>query len=165
MATKINNHTGSIFSAPIKYMGLVLMLVSIAVMISGGWAIALGISLLVFGAFFFFSHSGIILDTKAKKVKPYTSLFGIKNGRWREVSSYPNITILSRNKQIGGSSIKFFEITLLSKSLRGKVLIDILKDYPEAERKVKLYQDNLGVEFVSEKDRMQQLDLSKKGNI
>ena len=60
----------------------------------------LSLTLIIPGLFMAFTYNGIMIDTVNKKVKPYTSLFGIiKTGKWINADQFTRFNIIKATKK------------------------------------------------------------------
>jgi hypothetical protein len=118
--------TGSLFAAPLKLGGFLVILVGLVIAISATTATTLIASLFILiGGFFGTASTGILLDPNTKSIKHYTSVLGYKKGDFKKLDDYPFITILKKNKGSAGKQRIVFEVYMLSKTHRGKTLVHI----------------------------------------
>mgnify|MGYP000344931480 CR=1 FL=1 len=122
----IQSKTGSLFAAPLKYGGFLVIAVGGVIAISAtlGTAIISVLFVLV-GGFFATASTGILLDPNTKMIKHYTSVFGFKKGKFKKLDDYPFITTLQKNKGTANKKRIVFEVYMLSRSHRGKTLVHI----------------------------------------
>ncbi len=100
--------------------------------------IFLGCILIFFGILVAFSKSGIQIDPNHKTYRSYNYLWGLKQGKWKPLSSYSGMTLLRNkietsafsrsNRKAVTSSNSFYEITLLDTSHRNKLCIKRIRD-------------------------------------
>jgi hypothetical protein len=140
-------------------MGIVLGLMGLIMMATGGWGLPAGLLLIVAGAYFGLKSHGIDVNLDEKAVREYVNFGMLKTGQWREYPTYPNICIIRREKS---KKVHFadevddeddvspyqFEIHLVSRSHRGKVLLDICPSRASAERKARDYAAGMGIEVA-----------------
>lgn len=130
----------------------------------------IGLGFTFIGVFAAFSKYGILLDLENKKYKLYKGLLGFNQGKWNSLNDYPDLTVLRVNMKssvstrYGGASIStesyYYNICLLNKSHRSKILIESTQDKDQAYENVKKYAKLLGVNIakfsptISEKTRL-----------
>jgi hypothetical protein len=153
----INNHLGYVFNFPIRMGGFTLMFIGIVVTIGMGFYIVAGVLLIAAGAFFAFTSSGIDIDLHAKAVRHYTRYFGLKFGRWNEYPTYPNICIISKERRqqrfreqnaLQAENPYQYEIYLVSRSHRGKVLLQRIFDKEKAKQVANRLAGEMSLELV-----------------
>ena len=153
----INNHIGYIYNFPIRVGGFILMFLGLAITLTGIWGIFAGILLFFAGGYFGLTATGISIDTDIKSVRHYTSYFGIKYGRWNEYPTYPHICIIrkerKRNRFLAEASEEAdkpyqYEVNLLSRSHRGKVLLQIMYEREIAERVANRFAGEMNCDVV-----------------
>ncbi len=142
----INNHIGFIFNFPIRVGGFALIFIGLVITMSMGWAIPVGILLAIAGAYFGLTSTGIDIDTDAKAIRHYTRYFGVKSGRWNEYPTYPNVCVISKERKQKRFREEHseepenpyqYEVYLVSRSHRGKVLMQILYNKEKANQAAK----------------------------
>lgn len=119
----------------------------------------IGLLVVLVGGFISFTSTGIQIDVENKKYKHYSSYYGIKQGQWKTLDSYPCLAILqsrqsSTTHSIGNissitNSENYYDIYLLDKTHRQKLLIKRLKNKEQASKDAKEFAENLGVEFTT----------------
>ena len=158
MASQVNNHIGYIYNFPIRVGGFIIMFMGLAITLTGIWGILAGTLLFFAGGYFGFTATGISIDTDNKAVRQYTSYFGIKYGRWNEYPTYPYLCIIrkdrKRNRFLAESNEEAdkpyqYEVILLSRSHRGKVLLQIVYDRETAERVANRLAGEMNCEVVT----------------
>lgn len=141
--------TGSVFAAPLKYGGWLVIAIGLVIGTSATpLAIALAILFLLVGGVFATASTGIILNTKNKTIKHYTSILGLKRGNERPLDDAPFICIIQKNKGSGSNQRTIFEVYLLSKSHRGKMLVHISSSQNSAKAAMQNIAKALNVEIV-----------------
>ena len=157
MTSNINNHFGPVFSFPIRIGGFVLAFIGLFISLSMGWNILLGALLLFAGVYFASSSTGILINIENRAVKRYTSRFLIRFGEWKEYPTYRNIAIIRKNKKRykffeqdhnDGESAYRYEIYLLSRSHRGKVMLEVAFSREDAEFRAQRYCEQFPAELV-----------------
>ncbi len=153
----INNHIGYLFNFPIRIGGFALMFMGLVVTMGMGFYIAAGILLLLGGAYFALTASGIDIDPDTKAVRHYTRYFGIKYGRWNEYPTYPHICIISKERKRkpfrehsteDPENPYQYELYLVSRSHRGKVLLQILYNKEKAKQVADRLAGEMGIEVA-----------------
>jgi hypothetical protein len=96
------------------------------------------------GAFLAFTYTGTIVDTDNKKVRPYTSLFGlIRTGKWIEVSGFSGFKIVKSNRRYTSYSrgniqldmnINDIKLLLVNKNGTRKVILNRYKNFEDARK-------------------------------
>lgn len=116
----------------------------------------IALPLLILGLFLATAKNGIILDKEKAKYKITVFFLGLEFGKWKAISVFTDIAILSFNKGITALSrgqrattfnTKVFEIYMLTKNHRERI---ILKRYKEEDKANVFAQDiayKLGMEF------------------
>jgi hypothetical protein len=115
----------------------------------------IGLLFMLGGVFVAFAKNKIELDPKKKQYRLFTSIVGIKMGKWLSLEDFPYITILKKrevtttysrasNTPATTGDDTFYGIYLLNKSHRKKLLITRLSTREEATA----HLDRLSVELV-----------------
>ena len=105
-----------------------------------------------------FTTYGIRFNLPTQKYKEYTSVLGIKLGKWKSYQSFSFLTIL-RSKQVGthkfGGFIPFgryevvdYDIYLLNKTHLRRIMVGTYDDEEKANRKAQELAGALGMEMV-----------------
>ncbi len=153
----INNRLGHIYNFPIRIGGFLIAVIGVAILLTRGWGFLVGPILMLAGLYFATALSGISINLKDKAVWQYNSYIGYRTGKWKEYPTYKYICIIKKNikgqkfKQVPEASIGAsyqFEINLVSRSQRGKVLLDILYNREDAEFKAKRYAEEMSISVV-----------------
>lgn len=122
-------------------------------------SLVLGVVIILLSAFVCFTFSGMEIDTKNKAYKDYTAFFGfIKQGKWNSYANYPYVTLLRKNMvttihsrgNVASTISKelVYDITLLDKTHRKKLVIKRMKDNDKALAEAHVLAQQLGVEFA-----------------
>ncbi len=157
MAALINNSIGYTYNFSIRIGGMVLLFLGLAITLTGWIGVIAGILLALGGAYFAFTGTGISIDMDEKAVRHYTSYGGLKTGKWIQYTTYPFICVMRkerrRSKILAASDVEAdnpyqFEIHLLSRSHRGRVLMQIEYERVEAERIAKFFAEEMDLEVV-----------------
>ena len=102
-----NNKHGKFFGPVQVFMGTVFIVLGLCCVIYSPGTLLL----IIPGAFMAFTFTGTIIDTENKKVRPYTTLFGIiRTGKWIEVSGFSGFKIVKSNRRYTSYSRRQHEI-------------------------------------------------------
>jgi hypothetical protein len=157
MAAIINNSIGYTYNFPIRIGGMVLLFLGLAITLTGWVGVIAGIFLALGGAYFAFTGTGISIDLEEKAVRHYTSYGGLKTGKWVQYTTYPFICVMrkerKRSKLLAESEMEAdkpyqYEINMLSRSHRGRVLMQVEYERVEAERIAKYFAEEMNLEVV-----------------
>jgi hypothetical protein len=148
-----DNNLGRFFGPSANFAGYVLIFAGI---IALSYSLV-SLVLIIPGAFMAFTYNGTILDFEQKRVKPYTSLFGIiRIGNWIEVKQFTGFSITkvtnkysaySRANVMFSMDISDIRLMLLNKDGKGKVVVDKFSKFEDARKK----KDELRHLFFPEK--------------
>ena len=135
-----NNNLGKFFGPSASFAGYVLIA---AGMLSISYSLA-SFVLILPGAFMAFTYNGAILDTDNKRVKPYTSLFGvIRTGKWIDFNQFTRFSITKVTKKYSTYSranLRFdtdlseIRLHLINKDGSAKVVINKFSKFEYAQR-------------------------------
>lgn len=151
----INNSLGRVFP-PAALIGGVLFLTLGFIGFMGGHVV--GLIVLLIGGFVCFTFHGVEINIEKKTIRSYTSYFGIKSGKIKDISSYPFICILKSNKSYkmhgrANQSVAYSETTydiyLLNKTHQEKILLKIEKGQEQAIQSAKELAAYLDIELVT----------------
>lgn len=93
----IDNKIEKTFSGPVIIMGLTFMVVSIILVFTNRYILAV-LSFTV-ACFLLFTFSGILIDTEKRVIKPYYMVFGLfKRGKWESLDKYKGLTLVPMQK-------------------------------------------------------------------
>jgi hypothetical protein len=137
-----NNNLGKFFGPSSGYMGYVF----IACGIFATTYSLLSLTLIVPGIFMAFTYNGTIIDTDNKKVKPYTSLFGIiRTGKWINADQFTRFNIIKATKKYTSYSranIRFdmnvsdIELLLINRNGNKKVILNKYNNFEDAHKEM-----------------------------
>jgi hypothetical protein len=148
----INNHLGHVYNFPIRIGGFIVAAIGVGMTLTGAWGIAGGVVLIFVGLYFSFTTRGILIDLANKSVCHYTSYYGYRSGSWKEYPTYNHICIIRKEAKRKkffeepdpeSESPYQFEINLVSRSFRGKVLLEICRDRETAEFRAKRFAEDM----------------------
>ena len=134
MKDRINNIHGTVFPPALVYAGYIFLAFGVLT-VTSNWI--LGSILICASIFISFSFCGLEIDLKTKRYKEFSIYFGIKAGKWTSLDQILYVTIL-HNKEIyeihsranitTSDSENFFEVYMLDKSHREKILVKRFKN-------------------------------------
>lgn len=157
MAAIINNSIGYTYNFPLRIGGMALLFLGLAITLTGWVGLIAGAFLALAGFYFAFTGTGISIDLNEKAVRHYTSYGGLKIGKWVQYTTYPNVCIMRKDRKqskfLAESEVETdkpyqYEIHLLSRSHRGRVLMQIAYERVEAERLAKYFAEEMNLEVV-----------------
>ncbi|HEY6160536.1 MAG TPA: hypothetical protein VI112_04915 [Bacteroidia bacterium] len=154
--------TGVYFSLVLLACGLILLGSDVADSISyGGIVITgrfiFGTLLTVVSAFAATLGSGVYIDTANRKMKQYSSSFGIKRGEWRGMEAYPFLTLFKSNlvssvQSRGGATLNLaetvFDVYLLSANHRERILVYSCESKEKADQMARVLGKKLEKQVV-----------------
>lgn len=117
--------------------------------------IALGVFGLGAGGFILTASEGLFVDSLGKRVRKYTTTFGLKRGKWVEVGGYSQITIMSNrasyNKTMKGVSPTSFtqmlyKVFILNKNHTRKFMLYTSTSMADARTKLAIIGKELSLE-------------------
>jgi hypothetical protein len=148
----INNNLGYVYNFALRIGGFLVAAIGIGITLTGTWGILVGAVLLFVGLYFSFTNTGILIDLSNKSVRHYTSYYGYRKGSWREYPTYSHICIIRKEAKRKkffeepapeSESPYQFEVYLVSRSFRGKVLLEICQDRETAEFRAKRFAEDM----------------------
>lgn len=157
MSDIIHYKTGKLFTPPLVNAGYLLLAVAVGLLV-----ILNPLSIIpgIIGSLLAFSYSGIELDPTEKRYRQYNYYIGVKTGSWESLSPYPFLTILSSSQGYSATSRagvtmkateRGFDICLLSKTHRNKLVIHRVKGQEEAKEAAVDLARRLGVTLADYK--------------
>lgn len=139
---EINNKFGKFFGPSFTYTGYALLA-------AGLLAISYSLTSLVLiipGIFIAFTYTGTIIDVRNKRVKPYTSLFGVtRTGKWIEISTFSRFSIVKstqRYTSYSRGSVRFdmnipgLNLMLMNREGTKKVVLNKFHTFEEAQKEM-----------------------------
>ncbi len=137
-----NNNLGRFFGPSQSYMGYVFIAVGIFAM---SYSIT-ALFLVIPGAFMAFTYTGTIIDTDNKRVKPYTSLFGIlRTGKWINMDQFTRFNIIKSTRKYTSysrGSVRFdmdisdIRLLLINRDGKRKVVMNKYSKFEEAQKEM-----------------------------
>jgi hypothetical protein len=138
----LNNKLGKFFSPSASYGGYVF----IACGIFASFYSPLALILLIPGLFMAYTYEGILIDTDKKKLRPYTSLFGIfTTGKWIDANQFTRFNIVKSTKQYTSYSranmrfdmnISDIELLLINRNGTKKVIVNKYNNFEDAHKEI-----------------------------
>lgn len=152
----IKNKFGKSFPQGLVFVGYIFLGIGVLMCLTSP---VLGAIIILISAFVCFTFSGMEINTHYKTYKDYTALFGlIKQGKWNSYANYPYVTLLRKNMvttthspgNVASTTSKelVYDITLLDKTHRKKLVIKRMKDNDKALAEAHVLAQQLGVEFA-----------------
>ncbi|NND94351.1 MAG: hypothetical protein HKN45_05755 [Flavobacteriales bacterium] len=137
-----------------RYFGFGLMiLASLSVLALQNWFALLAFIPSVWLAF---RKSGTQLNTDEGIYREYTSSFGIKRGKWMTIENYPDMALIrgregfkaySRGMIELSDSELVYDIYLLTKDHRSKLILKRFKDKESAQLEGRILAEKLGLDW------------------
>jgi len=137
-----NNNLGKFFGPSSSYMGYIFI-------ISGIVAISyslLALTLLIPGFFMAFTYNGTLIDIDNKRLKPYTSLFGIfKTGKWIDANQFTRFNIIKATKKYttySRANVRFdmkmsdIELLLINRNGSKKIVLNKFSNFEDAHKEM-----------------------------
>ncbi|OYT17122.1 MAG: hypothetical protein B7C24_04390 [Bacteroidetes bacterium 4572_77] len=165
----INNTLGKLFPPAMRISGLVFMLIGIISMVSKFYTewdfshILIFTFLLVLGLFIYITTYGILLDIKQHRYKKYTKIFAYKQGSWESLAPFSQVSVLrsresttafsKSNRAATTSSNLFYDVVLLNKSNRKKLIVKRFKESKLALEAAKDLCQNMGIDYLPYKPK------------
>ena len=155
MEENINNNHGTIFPPAMVFAGYIILVFSVFTLMSH-WVF--GLLLMLFSIFICFSFSGIDINIIEKKYRVYEKFLGIKSGKWLALDKFLYLTVL-HNREVyemhsmpnvtTSESKHFFDVYMLDKTHREKLLIKRFKDANNALSYAKNLSTMLNIELTT----------------
>ncbi len=162
--TMINNKFGKFFGPSASYAGIVLVA-------AGVFSLTISISivsviLILAGSFTAFTYTGTLIDTDNKRVKPYTSFFGIgRSGKWINTDQFTRFSIkkvtgkytaYSRTNMRLDMKVSDVELRLLNKNGSKKAVLNKFGNFENAKKEMERLNSLLLIDSqFSSSDKMQ----------
>ena len=138
----LNNNLGKFLGPSASYGGYVF----IACGIFASTYSLIALTLLIPGFFMAFTFNGILIDTDKKKLKPYTSLFGIiRTGNWIDAGQFTRFNIIKATRKYTSYSrsnmklvmnISDIELLLMNTNGTKKVILNKYSNFEEAHKEM-----------------------------
>lgn len=137
-----NNNLGKFFGPSSSYTGYVF----IACGIFTATYSLLALTLLIPGFFMAFTYNGTLIDTDKKKVKSYTTLFGLfRTGKWINADQFTRFNIIKATKKYttySRGSVRFdmnvsdIELLLTNRTGTKKIVLNKYANFEDAQKEM-----------------------------
>jgi hypothetical protein len=137
-----NHNLGKFFGPSSSYSGYVFIGCGIFV----SFYSLLALTLLIPGIFMAFTYNGTLLDTDKKRVKSYTSQFGIiKTGKWISINEFTRFSIIKATKRYttySRANVRFdrkfsdIELLMVNTNSSKKIVINKFNNYEDAHKEM-----------------------------
>jgi hypothetical protein len=137
-----NNKFGKFFGPSFTFTGYALIA---AGLIALSYSLT-SLVLIIPGLFIAFTYTGTIIDFRNKRVKAYTSLFGvIRTGNWIEISKFSRFNIVKSTRKYttySRGSVRFdmnisgLNLLLMNKEGTLKVVLNRFPNFEEAQKEM-----------------------------
>ena len=137
-----NNNLGKFFGPSSSYMGYVFIICGI---VASTYSL-LALTLLIPGFFMAFTYNGIIIDIDKKRLKPYTTLFGIfRTGKWIDADQFTRFNIIKATKKYTTYSrtnlrldmnVSDIELLLINRNGTKKVILNKYGNFEDAHKEM-----------------------------
>ncbi len=138
---KIDNKIERPFGGPMIFLGLTFFTVGFIFALVESWILA-SFSFII-AMFFTFTFSGVEIDTKSRRIKPYNKIFGLlKIGKWETLEIYVGLTLVpmkkvyrtySRSNRRNISVEKEFRIYLVNKAKKPALALKKCNNFEQAQ--------------------------------
>jgi hypothetical protein len=137
-----NNNLGKFFGPSSSYMGYVFIICGI---IASTFSL-LALALLIPGFFMAFTYNGIIIDIDTKRLKPYTTLFGVfRTGKWIDADQFTRFNIIKATKKYTTYSrtnirldmnVSDIELLLINRNGTKKIILNKYTNFEDAHKEM-----------------------------
>jgi hypothetical protein len=137
-----NNNLGKFFGPSSSYMGYVFIVCGI---VASTYSL-LALTLLIPGFFMAFTYNGIIIDIDKKRLKPYTTLFGIfRTGKWIDADQFTRFNIIKATKKYTTYSrtnlrldmnVSDIELLLINRNGTKKIILNKYTNFEDAHKEM-----------------------------
>jgi hypothetical protein len=137
-----NNNLGKFFGPSSSYTGYVF----IACGIFAATYSLFALTLLIPGFFMAFTYNGTLIDTDKKKLKSYTTLFGIfRTGKWIDADQFTRFNIIRATKKYttySRGSVRFdmnisdIELLLTNRNGSKKIILNKYNNFEDARKEM-----------------------------
>ena len=148
----INHKLGKVFGPSFSYAGYVFFAAGIITLSYSCSAIFL----VVLGAFISMTYSGTFIDLENKRIKPYTSWFGIvKTGKWVGIDSSSKFRIIRSNRRYTTYSranmrndlyIRDLRLVITNKGSKSRHTVNKYLRYEDATREMEELKKHFQIE-------------------
>jgi hypothetical protein len=137
-----NNNLGKFFGPSSSYMGYVFIICGI---VAASYSL-LALTLLIPGFFMAFTYNGTIIDVDKKRLKPYTTLFGIfRTGKWIDADQFTRFSIIKATKKYTSYSranlrfdmdVSDIELLIINRNGTKKVILNKYTSFEDAHKEM-----------------------------
>ena len=137
-----NNNLGKFFGPSSSYMGYIFIACGI---FASAYSL-LALTLIIPGVFMAFTYNGTIIDTDKKRLKPYTSLFGIfRTGKWIDTDQFTRFNIIKATKKYttySRANVRFdmdvsdIELLIINRNGSQKVVLNKYSNFEDAHKEM-----------------------------
>jgi hypothetical protein len=137
-----NNNLGKFFGPSSSYMGYIFIACGI---FASAYSL-LALTLIIPGVFMAFTYNGTIIDTDKKRLKPYTSLFGIfRTGKWIDTDQFTRFNIIKATKKYttySRANVRFdmdvsdIELLIINRNGSKKVVLNKYSNFEDAHKEM-----------------------------
>jgi hypothetical protein len=137
-----NNNLGKFFGPSSSYMGYIFIACGI---FASAYSL-LALTLIIPGFFMAFTYNGTIIDTDKKRLKPYTSLFGIfRTGKWIDTDQFTRFNIIKATKKYttySRANVRFdmdvsdIELLIINRNGTKKVVLNKYSNFEDAHKEM-----------------------------
>lgn len=137
-----NNNLGKFFGPSSSYMGYVFIVCGI---VASTYSL-LALTLLIPGFFMAYTYNGIIIDIDKKRLKPYTTLFGIfRTGKWIDADQFTRFNIIKATKKYTTYSrtnlrldmnVSDIELLLINRNGTKKIILNKYHNFEDAHKEM-----------------------------
>lgn len=154
MQASLDNNFGKVFPPAIVYGSYLIFALGIYSTLFNFF----GLLFVLLGAFGAFARNGMLLNPEKDSYKSYTWFLGLKLGSWQSMEGYSDLSILKSKQSTKAysramietetSNEEFYDIYLLSKNHRKKLLIKRSSLYDQAKIEAELLAQALNRPLV-----------------
>jgi hypothetical protein len=137
-----NNNLGKFFGPSSSYVGYIFIACGI---FASAYSL-LALTLIIPGVFMAFTYNGTIIDTDKKRLKPYTSLFGIfRTGKWIDTDQFTRFNIIKATKKYttySRANVRFdmdvsdIELLIINRNGSQKVVLNKYSNFEDAHKEM-----------------------------
>lgn len=147
----IEAHMGKLFQPAMVFGGYLMLPLGFLCLLGKP---LLGLFILIIGLLIAFSTQGSEIHIGENKYRLYTKYLIFKTGSWKSIDKFKQITIISSrlssstfsrgNRRLTNTE-QCFDVVLLNKTHRKKLVLSRFKDKNEAKKSLKLFETKLGL--------------------
>ncbi len=154
MKRYISGPTRAAFPLAIIVVGVTFLVVSFVIMDQNA---LIGLSMAVLSTLILVARTGYEIDTEKKLARQFTSILGIKSGKWTDITQYAEVSLLStrmnttaysRSNRSTSDHYLLFRVCLLDDTHLRKIVVYESKSKLRAEAFLKDLTDGMAVKHV-----------------